>query len=301
METIDQSQKKKQSIWLYVSIILFIISVILTWKLINYKAEIQTLIVEKEIVTDEKAQMIAKLEKLQKEYDQLASENENLSEMFQKEKEHVEKLLNQIRSEKGSLEKYKNKVSALEARLLEYEQQIEELKSQNKELVEENFVIKTSLDSTIIENVTLQQNNEALNDKVDKGSVLTAYDINAGGINTKNSGKEIPTVKSKKADKIRICFTIGENVIADYGKKDVFIRIADPAGKILSKGGDNYTFEFNGKQLQYSLKETIDYRNKALDLCLYWDKSGDFVSGTYYVDIFVEGNNIGTTSFLFEK
>jgi uncharacterized phage infection (PIP) family protein YhgE len=301
MENLNPAPKKRPSIWLFVSIVLIVVVGILSWKLVSFKSEITVLTEEKAGLTDEKANLISKLEKLEKEYDQLSQENEGLTEMFEKEKEHVQRLLEQIKKTEGSVSKYKNQVSQLELRLKEYEDQIVKLKDENKALVEDNFDIKTALDSTISENADLVAHNENLTEKVNKGSVLTAYDLIADGIKL-TSKKEIPTLKGKKAEKIRVSFTIGENAIATAGQKDVYVRIADPSGKILVKGeGDEYSFDFQGNKLQYSIKESINYQNKPLDMILYWDKTGEFPTGTYTVDIFVEGNDIGTCMFIFEK
>jgi hypothetical protein len=141
-----------------------------------------------------------------------------------------------------------------------------------------------------------------LSETVSKGTVLHTYDINADGIIVKAKGKEVPTKKTKRVEKIRVCFTIGENAIAPAGVKDIFLRIADPNGTILSQSeGDEYSFDFEGKKLQYSAKESVSYNNKATDLCLYWIKTKDFVPGTYTVDIFAEGKAIGTSNFILEK
>jgi hypothetical protein len=112
----------------------------------------------------------------------------------------------------------------------------------------------------------------------------------------------VPTKKVKRVEKIRVCFTIGENAIASAGAKEIFLRIADPNGTILSQGeGDDYSFDSEGKKLQFTAKEQITYNNKATDLCLYWTKTKDFVPGTYTVDIFAEGKAIGTSTFILEK
>jgi hypothetical protein len=293
---------KKPNYFIYLSILLFIACCVLTWKVVSYRQiviETNTKIVT---VTDEKAQVISKLENLQKEYDKLSTDNKELSDMFTKEKEHVESLLKKVKQSNGSIEKYKKQTTALEGRLKEYEQQIEQLKAQNKALVAENFVIKTALDSTTTENKNLSNTNQDLSSKVDKGSALISYDLSASGIIAKSNGKEVPTKKTKRADKIKICFTVGENAIAQAGKKDIYLRIAGPDSKILCKGtSDEYSFMYEGKLIQYSVKDQFDYSNKPVDLCLYWIKSGDFAVGTYYADIFVDGKNIGSTTFLFEK
>ncbi len=301
MENASPETKKKPSLWLFVSIILIIVCAILAWKLVTTTKEVTVLTEEKTVLNDEKATMIAKLEKLQKEYDQLSEENNGLTEMFEKEKAHVEKLLNQIRNAEGSVAKYKNQVSQLEGRMKEYEEQIAKLKEENKALIEDNFEIKTSLDSTVNENENLTAVNVDLTTKVNQGAVLTAYDLDASGIKISNK-KEIPTFKSKRAEKVRVSFTLGENTLTTPGQKDVYIRIADPSGKILSKGdGDELSFEFQGNKLQYSIKENVTYQNKAVDMVMYWEKSAEFVPGTYTVDIFIDGNDIATTQFMFEK
>lgn len=190
----------------------------------------------------------------------------------------------------------------MEGRLKEYEQQIEQLKNENKALTAENFHIKTVLDSTTTENKQLATTNTALTETVAKGSTLHSYDINVDGIIVKAKGKEVPTKKCKRVEKIKVCFTIGENAIATAGAKDIYLRISDPNGTILAKGeGDDYSFNFEGKKLQYSSKDQVTYNNKATDLCQYWIKTKDFIPGTYTVDIFAEGKAIGTSNFILEK
>lgn len=301
-ENAPVAEKGKINWFMWLSFALLIVVAILTWRLVNVTKQVETITIEKQAVTDEKAQLITKLENLKKDYDKLSKDNTELSDMFNKEKERVANLLEKVKKSSGSIEVYKGKVAAMENRLKEYEQQIEQLKSQNKELVETNFHIKTQLDSATVENRELENQNTDLSDKVSKGSVLTTYDINAGGIISKSSGKELPTKKAKRADRLRVCFTIGENSLAPAGPKTVYLRIAEPNGNILSPGtGDDYAFDYQGKKLQYSVKETVSYANKAVDLCLYWKKVKDFTAGTYYVDIFVDGNAIGSSTFLFEK
>jgi len=299
---INHSQKKSSQIFLYLSIVLFIICCVLTWRIITFKQEViqkETIITQ---VSNDKDLYVLKLENLQKEYDRLGKENTELSEMFLKEKEHVKKLLKKVKSSTGSIEKYKKQVFSLESRLKEYEQQIEQLKSQNKALIEENISIKTALDSTTGENKNLNIINTDLSDKISKGSELVTYDFSASGIISKSNGKEIPTAKSKRADKIKVCFTIGENSLAQARRKDIYLRVAGPNGDVLCKGkSDDYSFTFEGKPLQYSVKDQIDYNNKAVDVCMYWVKTSNFEPGTYYVDIFTDGKNIGSSTFKFEK
>jgi len=302
MENNVNEGTKKPNVFMYISIVLFVACIVLTWQVISLKSQKTVLTTEKNSLSAEKQQLIGQLENLKKQYDQLSTDNKQLSDMFAAEKQHVEQLLAKVRNSEGSVSKYKKQVSSMEGRLKEYEQQIEQLKQQNKELTVENFHIKTVLDSTTTENKQLTTQKEELTETVSKGSVLHSYDINSDGIIVKSKGKEVPTKKVKRVEKIRVCFTIGENSIASAGTKEIYLRIADPSGNILSQGeGDEYSFTSEGKKLQYTAKDQINYNNKATDLCLYWTKTKDFVPGTYTVDIFADGNAIGTSTFILEK
>ena len=101
-------------------------------------------------------------------------------------------------------------------------------------------------------------------------------------------------------DVIKVCLTLGENSIIEAGNKEIYVRIAQPNMEILSKGrGSDYSFEFNGEQIQYSIKEEVNYENKSIDLCLRWFKrqSLELEPGLYHVDVFEGNNNIGHTTF----
>jgi uncharacterized coiled-coil DUF342 family protein len=297
METSDVKAQKKVNVWMIISIILFIGCAVLTGLLISSHNKINEETTENQALTGEKAQLIKQLTDLQNKYDQLSKDNASLSDLFEQEKEKVQKLMDQIKSAEGSLVKYKKRVAAMESQIKDYEKQIQELKDENKELIAQNIIVKSSYDSTLNENQNLQNSNADLTDKVNKGSVLTAYDIVANGLK-KSFKKEVPTLKAKRTEKISVNFTIGKNSLTPSGQKDVYIRIADPAGSILCKGSnDEYSFDFQGKKIQYSIKESIDYQNEVIDRSVYWEKTAEFTPGIYIVDIFVDGSKIGTSTF----
>jgi len=56
-------------------------------------------------------------------------------------------------------------------------------------------------------------------------------------------------------------------------------------------------FDFQGEKVVFSAKREIDYQNKDIDLCIFYDNKGDLVSGSYDVNVFMDGMLIGTTQF----
>ena len=301
MENSNKQMKKNLNLFIILTIVFAIATLFLAIKVVTLKKDLGSEILAKEEVISEKDKMLIQLENLQIEYDNLSKEYTGLEDLFTKEKEKVGKLMKQLKKETGNVDVYKKQVEAFKLQLRDYLSQIEVLQARNQELNEENIQVKSSLDSAMYENVALTGRTEELTSKVQMGSKLIAYEIFSDGIRLRSSGKEIPTKKAKRVEQIRTCFLLSENTIAEKGSKTIYLRIAEPGGRILTKGtDDSYMFVFEGEKIAYSIKQQINYDNKSMDLCMYFDKPGELKPGMYYVDIFVDDYQIGKTSFTLE-
>lgn len=301
METSNKQSKKTLNVFIVLTIIFAIATLFLAIKVVNLSKSLGLETLAKNELITEKDKMLIQLENLQIEYDNMSKEYTSLEDLFTKEKEKVEKLIKKLKKESGNVDVYKKQVETLKLQLRDYLSQIQVLQARNQDLNEENLNIKTSLDSAKFQNIELSGRNEELFSKVQMGSKLVAYEIFSDGIRMRSSGKEIPTKKAKRVEQIRTCFLLSENTIADKGGKTIYLRIAEPGGRILTKGtDDSFMFVFEGEKIAYSLKQQINYENKSMDLCMYFDKVSDLKSGMYYVDIFVDDYQIGKTSFILE-
>ncbi len=299
METTNSSNKNS-TVYLILAIVFFITSCILAFMLYNVKSELQVETKSKDVALNDKQELIQKLQDVSKKYEELSAENTAAKELFQAEKATTDSLIRVLKKSKADINYFRSKVANYEKKLNEYVKQITELKAKNEEITAENVRITNALDSTIHETKTLTEKNMELSDKVEVGATLKAYEITTGGIRVKSKGTEIPTQNPKRVDKIRTCFLISENPITPHGKKNAYVRIAAPGGKIFFKN-ETDLFKFNNKDIAYSVKQEIDYQGKAIDLCLYWDgKMDNLQKGTYEVDIFVESQQIGHSTFKLE-
>ena len=109
--------------------------------------------------------------------------------------------------------------------------------------------------------------------------------------------------KRKETDRVdrmvnlMACFTLRENPIASAGQKTVFMRVMRPDSLLVTISPDN-VFEYKGENLIYTESRTVDYLNQDVELCIYVDNNGDFIAGTYSVELFLEGEKIGAGSFM---
>ena len=96
---------------------------------------------------------------------------------------------------------------------------------------------------------------------------------------------------------MQVNFSIAKNVTAANGTKTFYVRIATPSGTVLSGGG---SFAYQNRQLEATMKKTIEYDGQEKSLTLYWNVSQSLMEGTYQVSIFADGNMIGSRSFTFK-
>lgn len=259
----------------------------------------------------ENAQMLelAEMDKreMENEYEQFAMQynemrmqinNDSLVAQLEKEQQRTEELLEELRRVKSNdaaeIMRLKKELATLRKVLQDFVHQIDSLNRLNEELTQENSNLKTQNQQAQQHISNLSSQNESLTSKVEIASQLDATGIWAEGRNKK--GKAAKKIKDVK--KFVIGFEIARNVTTSTGIRSIYLRISTPTGDVLSKGG---TFQYENRNLEYSIRKDIEYTGEEQSIQVYWDVAETLSAGTYRVDIFADGHNIGTSSFSFEK
>ena len=135
---------------------------------------------------------------------------------------------------------------------------------------------------------------------MNQAAFIKAYNVSTTPYRLKSGGaKEMVTDKANRTDRLRVCFTIGENPLVATGKKSIYIRIQRPDNVVVIKSKYD-TFTFNGQTIPFSLREDIDYTGAAKNVCADWtkkDKDTPAMKGKYIVTVFTDEAEIGTGSF----
>lgn len=201
------------------------------------------------------------------------------------------------KSKKISDEEYKKQSTALQTIVSDLQNQITQLQQQNNILINKNDSIGKSLAAQITANDKLSSDYTVASKKVAIGSLLKPTTINATGTKSKSSGKEDETNSAKKAEKLKVCFDIPANDVADAGEKTFYVRIIKPEGITLGNATGIITKAEDGSQIQYSTTTTVDYSNEATNACAYWQQTEPYAKGAYTAEIYQDGYLIGTQKF----
>lgn len=260
-------------------------------------------------VESEKMLELAEMDKMEMEngYEQFAMQynemkmqinNDSLVAQLEQEQKRTEELLEELRRVKSSdaaeIMRLKKELATLRAVLRSYVLQIDSLNRMNEQLERENSNLKTQNMQAQQHISNLSSENESLSSKVEIASQLDATGIFAEGRNKRGKAAR----KIKDVRKFVIGFNISRNVTTSTGVRSLYIRIMTPTAEVLTKGG---TFEYENRNIEYSIRKDIEYTGEEQSVQVYWDVAETLSAGTYRVDIFADGHNIGSTTFNFEK
>ena len=288
-----KSNKKNKHLWIILAVagVLIIVFAILYF---SNKKQMEGMVTELNL---EKLELTKEYEDLALDYDSLKTNNDTINLMLEHERERIAQLIEEIKTIKATnaskIREYKKELTTLRKVLRNYVVQIDSLNRRNQELAEENKEYRKKYSTIQTSMEVLKEEKEDLKEKVDIASKLELINIEARGL----TGKNKETKKSSKVSKIRICFTILKNITAPVGEKDVFVRIQRPDKSLLMHSLDD-KFKYEGEEINYSSKRTIEYGGKDLDVCIYYKvDEGELLGGEYLADIFIDGRNVGTVTF----
>lgn len=249
---------------------------------------------EKDSIQQELTQIVAG-------YDLLQTENDTINQQLIIAQTKVRDLLIEVEQTKRvSYEKisdYQKQVTTLRGIMRDFVVQIDSLNKRNELLMVENTEVKEQYKQVEIKNEQLNQDKEKLEKNLQRAAQLEVRELIAEGLNPRS--KE--TKFANRTEKIRISFVLGKNITSRRGAKNIYARIMRPDQQLMTKS-PNDLFQFEDLKIPYSAMREVNYEGQDLPVAIYWDNIGEpgLMIGSYTVDLFADGNNIGTTTIEFK-
>lgn len=245
----------------------------------------------------QKADIEQELEGLIANYDEVIKDNELKDKDLLAARERITVLLDSVRDSEANLaliDRYKAEVGRLKQERVMLFKRADSLIASNKLLAMERDSTYNELTNTrmIVDSVSTE--NLAMNETIKKGSIVKATDLRGEAVIVRNNGKVVDTKRASRADKIRTCFTLAPNAIAQKGDRILYVQVINPKNKMM---GDNVVKQFEDKNLNYSASTNVFYENDELDVCILVNSAeSDLVEGRYTINLYDGGSLVATNT-----
>lgn len=251
-----------------------------------------------ELLQRQKAVIEEELNDLIVRYDEAIEENEGLDNELVAARERILVLRDSVQDMEANLrviDRYRAELNNLKRERDELFRVVDSLSNQNQRLI-------TEIDSTnnvLLENTrvadSLRARNQNLTNQVDKASELKVSGLRGEGVIERNSGRLVVNDRTRRVDKIRTCFTLTENELAEPGEKELYVQVYNPNNNLV---GDQIAVQHEGGVMVYSAATKVYYENDELDVCILANALDDnLVEGTYKVLVYNGSQLIGATNF----
>ena len=202
--------------------------------------------------------------------------------------------------------KYDQKIRNYQVLLAQKDQEIARLKEengelskQNESLTQENSSLKTERQVLSDSVVTVASKNKELAEKVTIAAALRAESVTVDAINKRGKERDGGSYKAKKIDKIKVSVRLAPNGLAKQEDKELYMRILDPTGAVVSDmATGSGEFTYGGQGMIYTAKQNFTFDNSRQTVDFIFGRGAQrFNEGKHTIEIYCEGFRIGEGEF----
>lgn len=270
---------------------------------------------EREYLLDNKEQLEFEIEDLEIRMEQLDADLQD-SELALEEKDQrlqnvttdlaaaqarIARLSREGALTQEQLDKYKFQLEQMEYYVRRYQNEINELKAENQRLSNQNQQLSEDIRERDSVNTRLNQERTLLTTRLDAASILKARNFRYISINRRGKEREDDSgeIRASRTERLRICFTLLSNEVAETGNRPVYLTIKAPDGSVLKsfETSSGY-FTLNGQEVPYTIRSTINYQRTDTQVCMEYPAppSAEFAKGRYIITAYSDGFKIGEST-----
>ncbi|MFB2120457.1 hypothetical protein [Parapedobacter sp. 2B3] len=253
-------------------------------------------------LTEEKVSMEAEIDRIEAELDRLTDQNIELNAALKGAQDSVRSTIATLRAElaksnltREQLGKAQQEINQLKQQASNYIQEVEQLRNRNAQLISERDELKQAVSSSSDRLAELEAERTDLVDMVKLASAIKVSSISVNGARQRNNDRESVETRARRVDKFRINFTLADNPLAAVGEHDIYMRVIDPNGNLVTTE-DRGLFEVDGRQMQYTYKTKISFENDGAAYTLQWADARGFQKGTYTILLYADNAVMGQSS-----
>lgn len=237
----------------------------------------------------------------QYENQQVYLQNDSLVQQYNQARMKVEGLLKELDAEKRSnannrarIKKLEGEIATLKGIVRHYLEEIKRLGEENAGLRQEIQQVTQRNEQLASQVTTTTRDNEQL-----AATVKVAKQLKITGLTLSAYNKKGKTEKNiTKAKSLGVSFSVSPNATASAGMKEFYVRIVSPEGELLGNGG---SFSTGGQTVSCTDHRAVEYNNEETPVTVYWTVNTTLTKGTYRVEVYNDGNLLGSKSISMAK
>jgi predicted RNase H-like nuclease (RuvC/YqgF family) len=208
----------------------------------------------------QKANIINELEQMRSELLATQSNNDSMNVYIEAESARLAEIIDSIsavsEASSNDLAKMTKRVSGLRAQNKKLIASVDSLNKAYQALEIEKEEVEENLQEEVVKNTQLTDENAVLKKDVAVGSMLQLSKMNAAAYKVRSNGKEKEVSSAGSADRIKACYTITKNMIAEKGERVVYMRVTTPDLRVLAaQGEEDNSFSFNGQPMLFTANQ----------------------------------------------
>lgn len=296
----SKTQEKKSNKGLIAIIIILLLGMGgLGYMLMEKDTQVQDMDAQLALIKDNLEDALAEVQSME-------STNDSMDTYIVAREARLQSMLDSVSSAKAvsdrQLSRWSNEAVSLRREVKRLEEVVDSINKSNALLRMENDSLQVDLEQERIRSEELTSQARELENEVAVGSQLQLTSINAGAYKVYSSGEEDETERARRAERVKACFTIGANAIAQKGERQVYMRVLTPDLKVLKGANDSTStssFMVQGNEMFYTATKSVWYENAEQNVCLSYDRE-DWEEGTYTVEIYVGEAKVQEARFVLD-
>ncbi|MFJ1435692.1 hypothetical protein ACILFN_10165 [Capnocytophaga canimorsus] len=252
-----------------------------------------------EELNKQKEQMITELNALKSDYDRAVDDNVSVNQELRDAREKITLYIDSLKKTKAdvaALWKYRNQVQVLTKERNKLLAINDSLRRSNAFITQQRDSISLALQDVSSMADSLVEQNSKLAQVLESGAQLQITRLQVEAVKERSGGRYANTNRARPTDKIRVCFTVAANKLAESGNRHFYVQLISPNGVTM---GENNTTSTEAITINYSTVSDFLYENKLVDVCEFIGNGGGrFEKGNYQVKVFNDKLNlIGESEF----
>ncbi|RFS17527.1 hypothetical protein D0T08_07065 [Emticicia sp. C21] len=210
-----------------------------------------------------------------------------------------------------SVQKYNTKIKDYENFLTVKDKEFNNLKQENTQLKARTELLEQEKLEVLTENTTLKSDKETLSQEVAEysaenynlqrqvtmASSMKAINVQVAALSSNGKAREGNAFKASRINRLRVSFIMPSNPIAVKNRKDIYVRILDANGGVISDNVTSGILEYEGSELGYSIRQGVVFENNDQKVDIIYAQEAPYTPGRYEVEIYCEGFKIGKGGF----